>query len=251
MRSPPPGLKAALSLTERRALRTEYVPRFRSALAELMAPEIEALRDVIANDPGVLAAWTEEFYPEHAAAMVEALTPLVLDYGARVVSRANDEIGSTAGVPTEQFADRYTDTMVGRWTGSSIAQVMQLIRDEPEELAGMMGERLDKWADTRHVWTGEKEATQAGGAFAKLTYISGGVERMVWRATGSSCPLCRRLDGKTVAITEPFVRQGETVEPTEDAEDRAPLEITSTIGHPPLHGLGGSGGVCDCLVAAA
>lgn len=246
-----PGQKAAVSIVERRALRSEYVPRFRDALKELMGMETSEIMKVLDADPGTLGAWVEEFYPEHSEAMKAALITLVLDYGSKVVDTALDEVGSTATVPTEQFSDQYTGTMVSRWTGSSIAQIRQMVRDEPEELTDAVTERMDKWSETRHVWSGEKEATQAGGAFARLAYTSSGVQEMVWRAGASACPLCRRMDGKRISVTELFAQPGDTIEPVDSEEPREPLTVESRIGHPPLHGLNGSGGVCDCLVAAS
>lgn len=234
-------------MVTRSRLRTFHVQDFRAALLSPMRRELRAIEDVMAGGIGELDAWLDIYYPDHREALAADVRPLVRKYGGLVVGAALEEVDEGgASVATAAFADEYSATIAQRWTDSSVAQIRQIIRDEAEPL-DVVEARLAKWGETRHVWSGEREATQAGGAFAKLAYLAVGVERLVWR-TVAPCDLCAPMEGRTVSITSTFLAEGDTVEPTGDAN---PLTVTRSIGHPPLHGMGGRGGVCQCMVAAA
>lgn len=251
------GLKQRASLSARRRRRNDQVPVFLRAFGEQMASEMRAIRSVLSDDPGLLEHWVDEFYLDHEESMRSAFEPVVFDYGSAVSSLALEEVGSGEAVPTEMFAAEYSATLAGRWSSSSKKQLVDIARhsepdgeaDDPQEhIVAAVEERLDKWSERRPAWSADREATQAGSAFAKLAYIAAGVTSLVWRTSGGPCPICAELEGRVVGISQPFVRSGEPVGPS--GEGQTPVRPQINISHPPIHGLDGKGGVCQCMISA-
>lgn len=244
------AMKQRASLASRSARRDRQIPAFRGLFESTARKEAAAIREIVQEGLAALEQWAEVFYPTHQEEMRGRFEPAVFEYGLDVVELALEEIDADDPVQAELFAAQYTRTLTGRWVGSSKAQIFQIVRDEDEESAAdVIAERMAKWSEQRPVWSAQRESTQAGGAFAKLAYLTAGVTELVWRTSGGACPICAELEGRVIAITEPFVRAGEEVGPSGDGE--TPIRPEINIGHPPLHGLDGRGGVCQCLIAAA
>lgn len=241
------GLKQRASVLRRSRLRNLQVPLFRRSLNAPLTQEIAALLARLADGISALDDWLDDFYPEHELEIIRSVRPVVTTYGTQVTEMALEEVDEPdAAVPVGVFAAEYLTALASRWSDSSIAQMRQIIRDEPEPEAAII-DRLDKWQATRAVWGGEREATQAGSAFVKLAFLTVGVQQLVWR-TVSPCDICAPMEGRVVGINSPFLEAGAEV--GGQGESNA-FQLTQTIGHPPLHGLDGRGGVCQCTIAAA
>lgn len=241
-------LTKAATLHERSQLRAAQVPLFRAILAPLLEREINAARRIITQGTN-LNAWVEEFYPSQQEAVAKAIGPVSQTYGEQTAELLIEEMGSGTVPPSiKDFAAEYAAGLAARWTNDAIAQIRQIQRDE-EEVNDPLLERLDTWEQSRADRQAEREATQGAGAFATHTMIASGISRMTWKTVGDSCPLCRRMGGRTVGVSDPFLVAGASLE-ARDAEGVALRLITRrSIGHPPLHGAGKRGGVCDCLVS--
>jgi hypothetical protein len=241
-------LKRAASVARRTRLRNRAVPRYREILDAQLRAEVAAIQSVL-DDEGVdIDGWLAAFYAEHGQALAAALEPLTLRYGTATSKTALEEVDSDASVPVAEFAGVYAGNAAVRWVNSSVAQLRDIVATEAEDVADVIAERLVKWEETRPGWTSEREATQAGSAFVKLAFVAAGVTKLVWRANAGACDFCMEMNGKVVGIEQSFARAGDEVAP---GGDTAPMSIPQTIGHPPLHGLNGRGGVCQCQIAAA
>lgn len=241
------GLKQRASVLRRSRLRNLQVPLFRRSLAAPMRREIAAIRDRLADGLTALDDWLDVFYPEHQLDISRSVRPTVTTYGVQVTEMALEEVEQPdAEIPLGIFAGEYITALASRWSDSSIAQVRQILRDESEPEAAIDA-RLQKWEGTRATWNAEREATQAGSAFVKLAFLTVGVQQLVWR-TVSPCDICAPMEGRVVGINSPFLDAGAEVGGQGDSNA---FQLTQTIGHPPLHGLDGRGGVCQCTIAAA
>lgn len=245
-------LKRAASVARRARLRNAAVPRYRSTLDAQLRTEIAEVEAVLERDgPDGLDAWLDGFYEEHGLTLAAALRPLTLSYGTATARTALQEIDSNARVPVAAFAATYAGAAADRWTNSSVAQLRQILKETAEEeteiIEGAISERLTKWDEQRAAWAGEREATQAGSAFVKLAFVAAGVTHLVWRANAGACDFCMEMNGKIVGIDQSFARAGDQVSP---GGDNSPMPIQQSIGHPPLHGLNGRGGVCQCQIVA-
>lgn len=241
------------AVIERRARRSEQVPVFEAALAAILAGELRAARSALGSKlvEAEFRAWMDEFYPTLSGLIVDDLSGPVTVYGTDLAALAAREIGgdtpSTAAVGA--LATAYTASMADRWVRSSIAQYMATLRDE-QEPEQVIRDRLDRWEGNRAGLTAASEATKANGAFSRMTYMLGGVDRMVWRSLGKSCPLCTEMDGRTIGVTDMFLEEGAKVVGS-GPDGEVELVTHQPIGHPPLHGVSGGGGICDCMVVAA
>lgn len=245
-------LKQHEAARRRRGLRLEYLPAFIALLSEVLGREIRSARDVSDGTKHTLRDWIEVFYPILADRLARSALPVVREYGGKVAETALAEIDALdMRFDVEPLSLDYAQKLAARWTNDSIGQLRAMLRDTPDdEFGDAFDEKMTSWQDGQRAATSAAaEATQAGGAFTKVPFIAAGIERMIWVAGTDACPLCQRLNGRVVEITQPFLAEGDTVDP-EDGET-TPLVTKQVIGHPPLHGMGGRGGVCDCVVVAA
>ena len=242
-----PELKSAHSLAVRRRLRAEHLPVFRGYFRSRVEEEADLIMAQTAEGPEALLRWADAYYAELKDLVRGDLTPVVQEYGDAVVAAAMVEAGSTLQVATSTFALQYAKAVGSKWTAGSRSQLHAMVRDHQEDLEEVVEERMAKWADRRVEVAAQREAVQANAAFSKLAYLTAGASSLVWRTTSGACPICRPLEGKRVGISSPFVRAGEPVGDTEG--DRDQLVPAKDIGHPPLHGMGGKGAVCQCMVA--
>ncbi len=243
-------LKRKASLHRRNQRRQLQVPVFRALFESAVNREVAALREVLADGLAAIELWAEAFYPAHEERLRSDFEPEVRAFGSDITVMALEEVDSDAPILLDLFAAQYATALAARWVSSSRKQVHAITRDEDEEsVVDVLEGRLEKWAERRHVWAAERESSQAGSAFAKVAYIAAGITQLIWRTSGGACPICAELDGTVVGVSEPFVRQGQSVGP--DGDGQTPVRPSMNIGHPPLHGLDGRGGVCQCLIAAA
>jgi hypothetical protein len=147
------------------------------------------------------------------------------------------------------MAREYVTAMALRHTDKSLAQLRKLLEDtDADQHADAIEQRLTEWVDGKQDASGtpraekiaQVESVRAGGALAKAAYVAAGVTVLRWVSFGGSCPLCRSMSGRTVAVTGAFLGEGDTVE----GEGIEPMQVNSTISHPPLHGG------CDCAISA-
>ena len=75
-------------------------------------------------------------------------------------------------------------------------------------------------------------------------YRRGGRTRKRWAAVGKTCPFCSRMDGRVVALEEPFAADGIVLRSVRDGEE-VEMQISGNRGHAPLHRA------CDCVIVSA
>lgn len=245
-------LKQEAAILARAALRDRQVPVFRALFDDRVRMEAAAARSALRRgDIAAFDRWIDSFYPGWQRDMALAMLGSVDPFGAGVAELALEEVGSTVTFNSSLLAAQYSQHMAARWTNDSVAQLRQIMRDVKEEVVeDALIERIDEWGTIRAAESAEREATQAGGAFAKFAFLAADVNELTWRAVGESCPLCQSMHGRSVEITRPFLDVGAELVAERDGETTR-MVTKQLIGHPPLHGMGGRGGVCDCLVAAA
>ena len=253
-----PALQAApepRSLTGRRRLAQAFRSVFLDASERVVRKEVKAVRH---NAKKLLGAasrsipefeeWLDGFYADFPEHISRAMKPVLAAYAEGIEAEAVAEVGGDASSiraltsKMESFVDEYAEALSARHVKASTGQLRTLIRDDPEGALEAVTERLDSWEETRPGKIAARETIQAGGAFAKAAFAAAGVQKLVWRASAGACPLCEELDGQVVGIDQSFVRAGDTVDPGDGAT--APLNVTSDVGHAPLH----QG--CQCSVAA-
>jgi hypothetical protein len=140
--------------------------------------------------------------------------------------------------------DSYVDGAAERHVASSENQLEAIMRDEaPEAVGEALGDRLREWGEKRAGKIGLLESVRSHGALTRAAFLAAGVVRIVWVALGSeTCPLCRRMNGRTIKISGVFLAPGDKVE----GDSKTPtLQAVGPIRYPPLHGG------CVCGIARA
>lgn len=238
-----------MSVERRTRLRLESIPEFVLLFRAVLEMESRAVRGVFDGTEKTLRQWVEAFYSVANRKLAEDALDVVRPYGEKISAAALAEIAAPdTPFDLDVLVTSYAAGLATRWTDDSVSQWRAMLRDEAEEdLGELLGAKLESW-ESRPQLAGEREATQAGSAFVKVPFMLAGVKTMQWVALGESCPLCQMMNGRTVAIDRPFLEPGDKVDP---GGDTSPLVAAQSIGHPPLHGLGGRGGVCDCLLISS
>jgi hypothetical protein len=143
----------------------------------------------------------------------------------------------------DTFVREYVDTYAVRHVDSSLGQLRALVREAADtgaDLLPMLEERLGSWVETRPDKIAMWETVRSGEAFARESFRSAGVTKLVWRTIGENCPMCSNWNGKVVGIEESFASKGDSF----DMGGGNWLSLGSNINHAPAHGG------CDCVVEA-
>lgn len=234
-------------------LARDYFPLYQDVARRVVRREVADVRRAVKKSLrkrsiADFREWLDTFYAEFADVLMEAFGPIMATYAAQVATATADELGKDDPGVTDElraFIDRYLANMAEGYTASSRNQLEAILTDaeaEGNDAADAIEERLDGWAETRPNKVADRQAVEAGNALAVSLYGSFGVRRLLWAASGKSCPFCQRLSGSTIAIESYFLQKGDTV-----AGDpgQTPLRVRSNMRHSPLHGG------CDCAVVAA
>lgn len=234
-------------------LARDYIPLFADVAGRMVRREVNDVRRAVSKhlrkrSVGDFREWLDTFYPEFADVLADAFEPLMETYAAQVATATADELGKDDPGLTDELTDfikRYLANMAEGYTASSRNQLEALIADA--EAAGIdIGDeieaRLDGWEESRADQMADGESFEAGNALAVANYRYFNVRRLLWAASGKSCPFCRRLSGKTAGIEEYMVQKGDTV--AGDPGD-TPMLVRSNMRHGPIHRG------CDCVTVAA
>ena len=234
----------------RQRLQSAHVAMLKSAGVKVVRREADkvgriarrTLPEGVTNTDKFMAE-VDEFYEQHHATVVRSMLPALMNLASAINAEAASEIGVEVEDLTpdmEQFIRDYADSLATRLTSSASGQMRELVvLTAIEDLSSVVKQRLGEWEETRPGKVADRESVQMGSAIAKVAWAAGGVKTLVWRASSGHCPLCGEFDGKIVEITKTFAAPGDNVAP---GGDTAPMEITKSFGHPPLH----EG--CDCSI---
>ena len=241
---------------------------FRRKLKEVQTPVIEARARVIIKretekiekelqrllsegprnrrDLTSLRKSIDEFYKEHAGWAADRMEPVIRNYAELISKDVAGELGNDPEAPMppqlEKFVSDYSSRFGAREASEGRLQILALMQEGDEaQVAEAIRERLGEWSEKRPGKIAVAESTQFMAAAAKVVMVVAGVTLLRWVANADSCPFCSTMDGKVVGVEKDFVSAGEGVDAA--SGDKAPMKLSSNIGHPPLH----SGCLCDIV----
>jgi len=245
---PPQEMRAARYPVLRRRVRESFLPLFQREIGGLVAEEVREIRNRLSQIESRGRRWWMEWlrgwYEVHRGYATAKIAALVASYMAEVAASAMEEV-ALAAMPDglDVFASSYAESFGSRHADSGHRQLLTLIEDAQsrEQAQAAVTSRLDDWEEGRGEKAAKREATQASGATARWVFAAAGISTVVWDASGRACSICRKMHGRTISITRPFLSPGDIVEPGGDV---SALEVKQIIRHPPLHGG------CDCGLRA-
>ena len=222
-------IRAPISHDERRLL-------IKEVLQDLLEDEQE---DILAlaeetTDPAILADKLESYFNEQPATVRAAMLPvftLLIREAHRVAAKLSKPM-----TPEElkEFISTYTDKFASKHAGINSNQARDAIRGTEDVKTALTGHYVKQATMPGKV--AQLESTALNNQTRLETYRKAGVTKLVWRAEGTACNFCQKLDGKVVGLGEPFVKEGEqipgaggTMNPDRPLTARAP-RIT-----PPIH----------------
>lgn len=236
----------------RHRLAHAHMALFEDAAARIVRSEIRELRKGFERylgqrDFAQFSDWLDEFYESHKPYIRDQMLPVLSTYAEAISGAAAEEVGGDAdelSPELEKFAHEYAGQYVLRHVGTSVGEVREVVREAElanEDVEQAFDERMQNWEEIRPGEISMWEAIRSNNAVAKFVYVSVGITKIIWRAFGDSCPYCRKLNGKVIAIHKNFLNAGEDYQP--DGAEK-PLRPKTNIGHPPAH----KG--CDCMATA-
>lgn len=242
--------RAEKASVDRRALINRNVRLFEDAAARAVKRETLAIRKAAKarmgkRDADSFEAWLETFYKQLREWFPDYFRNIMLTYAEGIAASVASELGNEPVELTDElreWVDGYLQNYVEVYAVGGEKQLRSLIAESEgdEEALAAIEARMDGWEDTKAGKEGFAQAFEAGNALAIYAYAASGVSLLRWSATGESCPLCRKMDGKRIKIGDSFFEAGDTHE----ADGVDPLPIVRKIKHGPLH----SG--CDCTITA-
>lgn len=235
------------SLTARKKLAESFRPIYVDTMRRIARRErndvLAAARKMLGRrDLPQLRAWLDEFFTEHIEFVRSNAVPVYQTIHGSMVAAVSEQLGKDLGglVELDTFLRDYVDSFAARHADISKAHVMTVLsraQDQNTDTMEALEEHFDEYDQRRVAEDTDWELVRSENAFAKAAYFVGGVSRLIWRTRGDSCPYCLGLNGRTIGISESFIRAGEEFQPDGDVE---PLRPSTNIGHPPAHRG------CDC-----
>jgi HK97 family phage portal protein len=199
-------------------------------------------------DPTIFRGWLTEFYTEHEQFVLDQMTPVYEGLADAVSAAALDEVGQSEVDRRElvAFIGAYSKSFARRHVGRSVERLLEAL-EEDDPLQGLR-EEFDSWEDSEQNPGGragdeaDEEAVRFPNAVALKVFALVGITKIMWVASGNSCPMCKALNGKVVGVERTFAAVGDVLDA---GEGRTPFTVSSNIKHPPLH----KG--CDCTIIPA
>lgn len=165
--------------------------------------------------------------------------PSVVVAGARVTMDILDgEFSTNAAISA--FINRYVPKLAEQLTETTLEDLRAiLIKAQDEEWSiqqtqETIQEKFTQYSEHRAEMIARTEMIRASNMGARISYEIFGIKEMIWLDTDDSrtCPICKSMDGKTVAIGQPFASIGDVIE----AEDGSQYKIAyETVEVPPIH----------------
>jgi hypothetical protein len=171
--------------------------------------------------------------------IAEGLAPLLNNYANLVAVEAARVAGGNIAKLTPEldaYVRGYVDIYVEQHTGSTLRQLQALVRSVPEDkAAATVLRRVAEWRETRAGKIADDEVIRFANASARDSWKKMGVTKFRWVNQGSrACPFCRKLNGKIVGSSEPFLADG-TVLYANDGKNWMAMKINRRKKHPPIH----------------
>ncbi len=230
-------------MTDRQGIAAGVVELWTDAAGRLVRREVADIKRKLAAgtmSQDELREWLTGFYAELQPKVPSYFGPALRTSVRLAAQSVARELGKTpAASELEAYMDEYLRSLAAAWAASGAGQLMALndAADEPGVAVEAIQTRVGEWEEKRADKVGNRQAFNSvnGGSLAAMAIV--GVTAVYWLARGTSCPHCRSLSGKRVAIGSSFTGDRLTA-------GGKTMEVYGIKKHAPLHGG------CDCTVGA-
>lgn len=201
-----------------------------------------------ADEPALtdfLAALDDLYEGEVLDQTVARWMPPLTALASEIAAEAAFEVAHEDVPDLDSWTGEYVAAHSAYRIGSAKRQIAAIARDlidTPADLRDAVQAHLETQVAERPGKAATWEATQMSNSAARETWRAAGVKKLIWDASGETCPYCTGLDGKTVGIEVPFAEAGSTIE---GDDENPPIDIKRNTFAPPVHPG------CDCSINPA
>ena len=254
-------LRARTSADRRAAAAARMRPVFEDLVVRVLQGETDKVRELLRRHLGAeeeraaqdgakleaLRADLEQLYaPESSfrSGLFVRFLPATEAVAGTLFELAADEVDAeTDRADLPEFIAALAAAAAARYALRSLSNLQAALEADPADARAAIEDVFETWKEHRPAVVARRETVQQARASAREAWRRSGVQRLRWVARGSeTCPFCRRMDGRIVAIEGPFLGEGEELP---GAQGRPPLRSAHSILHPPLHRG------CDCEIVPA
>lgn len=164
--------------------------------------------------------------------------PAIVVAGARVtMDILEGEFSTNAAI--NAFINRYVPKFVNQVTDTTLEDLRSILikaQDDGwsiQQTQEAIQDKFNLYDENRAEMIARTEMIRASNMGARISYEVFGIKEMTWLDTDDNrtCPICKTMDGKTVAVGQPFAALGETIE----AADGSQYISYETVEVPPVH----------------
>jgi len=242
------------SVANREQIRKTYYRLFKDVAKRLVRKEILTIKKIIRKtlQKGKTDEFKDavkEFYDKFGKDVTKILGPTSISYAEQINMATAAEFETeqksenraalyctceekqvTLDLLMEHYEKAYIKVHVARSTGT-IETLMAA--ETVEELPGKLEKMLDKWDLKRPKEIAKREIVKIDGFVARSTFFGLGAKRVKWALSEKeTSTFCKKLEGKTVTINQPFLEKGDLLAPE---GVKSPMEIKNRYYHPPLY----------------
>jgi HK97 family phage portal protein len=228
-------------------------PIFEDVAARMVRREVtdisrQAAKNLRSRGSDDFLQWLASYYGDFASSLRDAFRPALLSVARHASAAAAAELQRRPRGLTDQlrsFADEYLAQLADGWCASARTQLEIVLNDAAtagSDPVAAISDRLQRWQDTKISKVADRQSFESLNALLLASYGVYGITRFRWLASGSSCPYCRQLAGKSAGIEEHIISAGSALDG--DGHESGSMQIRRNVRHGPLHGG------CDCTVAA-
>ena len=180
------------------------------------------------NDLTDFRQMLNDFYKDHRNYVKKQMEPVIRSYSEQMGFQVQSEINQNS-TNLDNFISEYVEGYVERHINRSLSQINSILTQENP--LPLIEERVDEWEESRPTRIAAEETDRCGNATA-YHILSEANMPMVWRNTGTPCPFCSQLEGKSISKGGHFVQDGEELV---DHNSSKTLVVKGLKRHPPLH----------------
>jgi HK97 family phage portal protein len=237
-------MKARRSAAGRRNIALRYQKVIKNSAEQMVDKEVKIVRDkaieeLSERNAGGFQRWLEEFYEKFKTEIKNSMKPAIKTMAEAIAEEAGKEVNiedlsDIKGL--DNFIEKYIESFSYRYSSYSKNQLNALVKEalnSDQDPLELIEQRLDEWKEKRPNKVAKQESIKSAGAFSKFAFSAAGISELIWVTMGNDpCPYCIEMNGKRIGIESDFLSAGESLNP-EEAEGE--MQVSSNIGHPPLH----------------
>lgn len=234
------------SANKRFLLANNYNKRFSNVIEEFTKIEIEEFKRQVKKHIDTrshvddLFKEIKEFYNSKRSEIDSNYRKIMNEYLEELRNILEEELNQKISLKDlEEDIDKYINAYVSRHITSNMSSLNEVIKAQTELENKDYDKSLDELGQRSTNMEAMEESVRASNYFAMLVYAVH-QRKARWVTTGSSsCPICKRMDGKVVSAGKPFLQKNDQIK-----DGDLVFQSSYEKKHPPLH----TG--CDCVIIA-